>query len=216
MRRIPRLPILIFFLVMSLTGGSAYLLYLCYHSLLLSGIFFFLINIIFYRILAYAYPVREEGYTEAHSLLGYDVQSMYDILFVAMILTSRLLPFPFVRLLYKVFGLKIGYNSYPGESVIGTPYHFVTVGDNVILGTHSTITPHSYESIGKLTLKQIRIGHNVTIGVNSAILPGVIIEDGAIVAAGAVVTKGTHIGKGEVWAGVPARKIRDGVTVTQP
>jgi len=26
---------------------------------------------------------------------------------------------------------------------------------------------------------------------------------------GAVVTKGTHIGSGEVWAGVPAKKIKD-------
>ena len=30
-----------------------------------------------------------------------------------------------------------------------------------------------------------------------------------IVAAGAVVTQGTHIKAGELWAGVPAKKVKD-------
>ncbi|MFN5848640.1 MAG: gamma carbonic anhydrase family protein, partial [Chitinophagales bacterium] len=34
-------------------------------------------------------------------------------------------------------------------------------------------------------------------------------ESNSIVGAGSVVTEGTHIKSGEVWAGVPAKKIKD-------
>ena len=47
---------------------------------------------------------------------------------------------------------------------------------------------------------------DVWIGVNAVVLKGVTIGRGAIVAAGSVVTK--SIGAYEIWAGVPARKIR--------
>ncbi|HAZ61859.1 MAG TPA: transferase, partial [Gammaproteobacteria bacterium] len=54
----------------------------------------------------------------------------------------------------------------------------------------------------------IEIGDRVTIGANAVVLAGVSIDDGALVAAGAVVPKGTRIGPGEVWGGVPARRLR--------
>lgn len=36
-----------------------------------------------------------------------------------------------------------------------------------------------------------------------------LVESNSIVAAGAVVTANTHIREGEVWAGVPAKKVKD-------
>jgi maltose O-acetyltransferase len=54
--------------------------------------------------------------------------------------------------------------------------------------------------------KEIIIGSNVWIGVNSIILAGVEIGDNSIVAAGSVVTK--NINHNELWAGVPATKIK--------
>ena len=36
-----------------------------------------------------------------------------------------------------------------------------------------------------------------------------IVESNSIVAAGAVVTAKTHIKEGEIWAGVPAKKVKD-------
>lgn len=51
----------------------------------------------------------------------------------------------------------------------------------------------------------IVIGDDVWLGVNVVVLKGVTIAGGAIVAAGAIVTK--NVGAGEIWAGVPARKI---------
>jgi acetyltransferase-like isoleucine patch superfamily enzyme len=40
-------------------------------------------------------------------------------------------------------------------------------------------------------------------------MPGVEIGEEAIVAAGSIVPMNTKIGAGEVWAGIPARKIKD-------
>lgn len=50
------------------------------------------------------------------------------------------------------------------------------------------------------------IGNDVWIGVNCLIKDGITIADGAIIGMGAVVTK--NVGPYEIWAGVPARKIR--------
>ena len=38
-------------------------------------------------------------------------------------------------------------------------------------------------------------------------MPGVEMGDGAVVGAGALVSKGKRIPPGEIWAGVPAKKI---------
>lgn len=70
---------------------------------------------------------------------------------------------------------------------------------------------HGYDDITTPMNKQngleaeIIIESNVWLGVNVIVLKGVTIESGAIVAAGAVVTK--SIPSGEIWGGIPARKI---------
>jgi len=52
----------------------------------------------------------------------------------------------------------------------------------------------------------IDIGSNVWVGAGCVILPGSVIGDDAVIAAGSVV-RGT-VPAGELWGGVPARKIR--------
>ena len=51
----------------------------------------------------------------------------------------------------------------------------------------------------------IVIGRDVWIGCHVTILPGVTIGDKAVIGAGAVVTGA--VPGGEIWAGVPAKKI---------
>jgi carbonic anhydrase/acetyltransferase-like protein (isoleucine patch superfamily) len=46
-------------------------------------------------------------------------------------------------------------------------------------------------------------------GMGALIQEGVVVNEESFVAAGAVVPKGTVIESGELWAGVPARKLRD-------
>lgn len=55
--------------------------------------------------------------------------------------------------------------------------------------------------------KPITLGDNVYAGNNVIFLPGVNVGDNVIIGAGAVVTR--DIPSGEVWGGVPARKIKD-------
>lgn len=52
---------------------------------------------------------------------------------------------------------------------------------------------------------KIRIGNNCNISWNVIIMPNVTIGDNCVIAAGAIVTK--DVPSGEVWGGIPAKKI---------
>jgi len=54
----------------------------------------------------------------------------------------------------------------------------------------------------------VKIGCGVWIGANSTITQGCIIEDNAVIGANSVLTRGTHVKAGEMWAGVPAKRLR--------
>ena len=69
-----------------------------------------------------------------------------------------------------------------------------------------TLVCHSAER-GHLITAPVRIGRRVTIGLMAVVFPGCVIGDGAVIAAGAVLSKGTRVGPGEIWAGVPARRV---------
>lgn len=210
MRKIPSLPIILFLILSSASIAIGYIV-ATLSTVSLGVLAVIVISLVIYRLLALMYPVREAGYTEKNIPLAYEVQLLYDLFFFFIVSSLHILPVPLTRLYMKTLGMKIGKNSYPGFTEINNPIHFISAGDNVVFGTNSIITPHTYESNGRLTIKPIRIGNNVTIGMNSVILPGVTVEDGAVVAAGAVVTKNTHIKRGEIWGGIPARKIKDGL-----
>jgi gamma-carbonic anhydrase len=47
------------------------------------------------------------------------------------------------------------------------------------------------------------------IGIGAIVLDGALVESGAIVAAGAVLTPGQRIKSGDLWAGCPAKRIRE-------
>ena len=50
---------------------------------------------------------------------------------------------------------------------------------------------------------------NVLIGMGSIVMDNCYIESGSIVAAGAVLTEGTRVEAGSIYAGVPAKKVKD-------
>ena len=47
------------------------------------------------------------------------------------------------------------------------------------------------------------------VGMGAQVLDGAVIEEGGMLAAGALLTPGKRVGRCELWAGRPARKIRD-------
>ena len=95
----------------------------------------------------------------------------------------------------------------------------VNIGDNCFVG-HGVMFindnyPESVNCDGNLQSEEdwasrfvkTHIGNNVSLGSNVTILGNVTIGDGSIVGAGSVVTK--SISSGQIWAGNPAKKIRE-------
>lgn len=88
----------------------------------------------------------------------------------------------------------------------------IVVGNHTLIASGCKFIDHDHGiAAGELVRNQpgpeipITIGRDVWLGSNVVVLKGVEIGDGAIVAAGAVVSK--NVPSGEIWGGVPARKI---------
>lgn len=88
----------------------------------------------------------------------------------------------------------------------------VNIQDGVII--HATLNKYAV-SIGN----NVSIGHraivhgctiadNVLIGMGSIVMDDCIIEKNTIIAAGAVVTEHTRVEEGSIYAGIPAKKIK--------
>ena len=75
------------------------------------------------------------------------------------------------------------------------------IQDGVVI--HATYQTHP-TTIGN----RVSIGHNA-IGMGSIVMDGCVVESHSIVAAGAVVPPNTHIEKGSLYAGVPAKKLKN-------
>lgn len=127
--------------------------------------------------------------------------------------------------LYVDYGLftKIGKNTYFNFNLIILDVCPVTIGDNVFFGPNVSIMTalHSLiaeerrffysEEKGHQTDneygKPITIGNDCWFGGNVTILPGVTIQDNVVVGAGSVVIH--DLASGAIYAGNPAKKIRD-------
>ena len=104
-------------------------------------------------------------------------------------------------------------------AVLRGDVHFIKIGNNVNIQDNAVIHATYLKSpttIGNnVTIAHGAVVHgcaihdNVLIGINSVILDDVIIHSDSIIAAGAVVTKGTVVESGAVYAGSPAKKIKD-------
>jgi acetyltransferase-like isoleucine patch superfamily enzyme len=133
------------------------------------------------------------------------VQLPFNFFIFDPVVRCGLLPTPLSAIAYRLFGARIGKNTYPGRCTIFDPL-FVEIGNSVSLGHQATLVPHVME--GEIMgCYSILIEDGATVGVNAVVLAGVTIGKGAVVAAGAVVPKFTSIGANEIWAGLPARRI---------
>ena len=159
-----------------------------------------------FRLFLWFVPLKDGEIEQASTQeFVYHVYLLFFLILFYPITRSGAMPVPLMRVVYLALGAKLGENTY-SSGIILDPL-FVEVGDNTLIGQYALLVPHLIEN-EKLGHYRIRIGNNVTIGAHAVVLAGVTIEDHAMVATGAVVKKGTHIEEGEVWAGVPARRIR--------
>ncbi len=104
-------------------------------------------------------------------------------------------------------------------AVLRGDVNYIKIGNNVNIQDNAVIHATYLKSpttIGNsVTIAHGAVVHgctihdNVLIGINSVILDDVIIHSDSIIAAGAVVTKGTIVESGAVYAGSPAKKIKD-------
>lgn len=105
------------------------------------------------------------------------------------------------------------------NAVLRGDVHFIKMGNKVNV-QDGAIIHCTYQKSPTTIGNNVSIGHNaivhgctikdnVLVGMGSIIMDDCIVESNSIVAAGAVVTKGTHIPSGTVFAGMPAKKIKD-------
>ncbi|SIQ19064.1 Carbonic anhydrase or acetyltransferase, isoleucine patch superfamily [Chryseobacterium sp. RU37D] len=105
------------------------------------------------------------------------------------------------------------------NAVIRGDVHYIKMGDKVNVQDnamlHCTYQKHPLNIGNNVSIGHNAIVHgctiqdNVLIGMGAIVMDACLVEENSIVGAGSVVTQGTHIKSGEVWGGVPARKIKD-------
>ena len=96
-------------------------------------------------------------------------------------------------------GIRIGENSNLQD---GTVVHVAARGLMTVVGRDVTVGH-------MVLLHACEVQDGAFIGMHSTVLDGAVVESQAMVAAGALVTPGKIVRKGELWAGNPARKLRD-------
>ncbi|NQY01060.1 MAG: gamma carbonic anhydrase family protein, partial [Flavobacteriaceae bacterium] len=103
--------------------------------------------------------------------------------------------------------------------VIRGDVHSIKIGNKVNIQDGAVIHA-TYQKSPTSIGQHVSIGHNaivhgctihdhVLIGMGSIIMDDCIVESNSIIAAGAVVTKNTHVEEGSIYAGIPARKVKD-------
>lgn len=114
---------------------------------------------------------------------------------------------------YTDFGknIRIGKNVFINAGCCFQDQGGITIGDGSLIGHKVVLATLNHgilpEERGSLHPAPIRIGRNVWIGSNAAVLPGVTIGDNAIVAAGAVVAR--DVATDTIVGGIPAKFIRN-------
>lgn len=166
---------------------------------------FYLYSILTFRVLLGLFPIREgEIKKESKQEFIFHVYLLFNLIVFYPLTRCGGMPIPLFRIFYLALGAKLGKNTYC-TGIIFDPL-FVSIGDNTLIGQYGLVIQLIVEK-ERLAHYPISIGTNVTIGANASVFAGVAIGDDVIIAAGSVIKKGTTISDGEVWGGVPAKKI---------
>lgn len=105
------------------------------------------------------------------------------------------------------------------NAVLRGDVHYIKIGHKVNVQDGAVIHC-TYEKSPTTIGNNVSIGHNaivhgctikdkVLIGMGAIVMDDCIVESNSIIAAGAVVTKGTHVPSGTIYAGMPAKKLKE-------
>ena len=105
------------------------------------------------------------------------------------------------------------------NTVVRGDVHYIKIGDRVNIQDgaviHCTYQKHPTEIGNNVSIGHNAIVHgckvmdNVLIGMGAIVMDNCIIEANSIVAAGSVVTQNTIVESGTIYAGIPAKKVKD-------
>jgi len=105
------------------------------------------------------------------------------------------------------------------NAVLRGDVHYIRIGNNTNIQdnavVHATYKKSPTNIGNNVTVAHGAIIHgctirdNVMIGMNAVVLDDVIVESNTIIAAGSVVTRGTLVESGCVYAGIPAKKMKE-------
>lgn len=105
------------------------------------------------------------------------------------------------------------------NAVVRGDVHSITIGDNTNI-QDGAIIHCTYQKAKVVIGNNVSIAHgaivhgctiedNVLVGMGAIIMDGAIIGGNSVVAAGAVVLAGTQVEAGSIYAGTPAKKVKD-------
>ncbi len=105
------------------------------------------------------------------------------------------------------------------NAVVRGDVHYIRIGNNVNIQDGAVIHA-TFETAPTRIGNNVSIAHNaivhgctiednVLIGMNAVIMDNAVAGSNSIIAAGSVVPENTQIEPGSVYAGIPARKLRD-------
>ena len=105
------------------------------------------------------------------------------------------------------------------NAVVRGDVNSITIGNKVNIQDGAVIHC-TYEKHPTLIGNNVSIGHNaivhgctihdnVLIGMGAIVMDNCVVESNAILAAGSVITQNTVVPSGTIYAGVPARKVKD-------
>lgn len=121
------------------------------------------------------------------------------------------------NMLLRISGISIGKKVFVGDSVRfidGFIKHTIRLGDQSVISPNAILISCSHPENSPLTevsglsrCVNLEIGSGAWIGAGSILLPGAGISPLAILGAGSVLNK--QIGQNQIWAGNPARFLRN-------
>jgi carbonic anhydrase/acetyltransferase-like protein (isoleucine patch superfamily) len=105
------------------------------------------------------------------------------------------------------------------NAVVRGDVNFIHIGNKVNI-QDGAIIHCTYQKTGTTIGNNVSIGHNaivhgctihddVLIGMGAIIMDNAIINSNCIIAAGAIVLEGTIVEEGSVYAGIPAKKVKN-------